>query len=209
MNSNTLIILLLAAFWGGTIIFVSWDTQRRRLTEPYRSLWLLLALIPLLGFTAYLVARSFLPVSGEIAAGTSQPRQRVTFLKREAGLKRLTTIPAAEYLRAAQPKPVPRNSQAVYTLAVTEGPHSGEKFSLDHWPICIGRGLGCDIRLDHDLGISRQHVELYQQAGKVRLRDLASTHGTSVNGYTVKDKSLTPGDQIHLGHSVLIFKRAR
>lgn len=208
MNSNTLIILLLAVFWGGTIIFVSWDTRRRKLVEPYRSLWLLLALIPLVGFTAYLVARSFLP-TGEGTAGTPQPRQRVTFLKREAGPKRLATIPAAEYLRAAQPKPMSKDIQTGYTLAVTEGPHSGEKFSLDHWPICIGRGPGCDIRLDDDLGISRQHAELYQQAGKVRLRDLASTHGTSVNGYAVKDKGLTSGDQIRLGHSVLIFKRER
>lgn len=208
MNSNTLIILLLAAFWGGTIIFVSWDTHRRRLAEPYRSLWLLLALIPLLGFTAYLVARSFLPAEQRTAAGTP-PRQRVTFLKGEPSPKRLATIPAAEYLRAAQPKPAPKGGQVAYTLVVTEGPHSDEKFGIDHWPICIGRSPGCDIRLDNDLGISRQHAELYQQGGQVRLRDLASTHGVSINGYDVKDKGLTPGDRIRLGHSVLIFTRER
>ncbi len=59
------------------------------------------------------------------------------------------------------------------------------------------------IGLDDDLGVSRQHAEIYDQAGVLRIRDLKSTHGTQVNGFSIDDKSLDPGDQIRIGASTL------
>ena len=47
---------------------------------------------------------------------------------------------------------------------------------------------------------------LARQAGKLRLRDLDSTHGTKVNDYSIDDKGLTPGDKISVGYSLLIVK---
>ena len=64
-------------------------------------------------------------------------------------------------------------------------------------------------RLDNDRGVSRQHAELYQQAGRLRLRDLDSTHGTHINGDDIDDKALLPSDKIQVGYSLLIVKTER
>ena len=56
--------------------------------------------------------------------------------------------------------------------------------------------------------LTRRHAELYQQAGVLRLRDLRSAHGTLVNGFTISDKGLMPGDKIQVGHSLLVVRAA-
>ena len=94
------------------------------------------------------------------------------------------------------------------TLAALEGPHAGQHFELRDLPARIGRGAEVAIRLDADLGVSRRHAELYWQAGVLRLRDTNSAHGTTVNGYTITDKGLAPGDRIRVGHSLLQLQRA-
>jgi hypothetical protein len=204
-----MVVLLLVLFWGTSIMFVAWDTKRRGVAGSQRSIWLLLASVPLLGLAAYLITRACLPPEVGAASGAGGRSQaRVTFLKRDAP-KRLPTIPAAEYLRAGQVQPAAEAGKAAYVLAVTDGPHAGEKFIIDRFPVLIGRGSDCQIRLDNDLGVSRRHAELYQQAGKVRLRDLESTHGTAVNGYKIKDKELVSADKIRLGYSLLTFKMER
>ncbi|MBE7552441.1 MAG: FHA domain-containing protein [Anaerolineales bacterium] len=218
MNTTMMAVLLIVLFWGASIIFVAWDTKRRGVAGSQRSIWLLLAAVPLLGLAAYLIARAFLPAEVGAAPGAGGRSQaRVTFLKRDAP-KRLPTIPAADYLRAAQPAAARRGDQAqpaagagrmTYILRVTDGPHAGEKFVIDRFPALIGRGSDCQIRLDNDLGVSRRHAELYQQAGKVRLRDLGSTHGTTVNGSKINDKELASADKIRLGYSLLSFKVER
>jgi pSer/pThr/pTyr-binding forkhead associated (FHA) protein len=96
----------------------------------------------------------------------------------------------------------------VLTLAVLEGPHAGERFELRDLPARIGRGPDVALRLDADLGVSRRHAEFYLQAGVLRLRDTNSAHGTTVNGYTITDKGLAPGDRIRVGHSLLQLQRA-
>ncbi|MCL4302576.1 MAG: FHA domain-containing protein [Anaerolineae bacterium] len=213
-----MVVLLVVLFWGASIIFVAWDTKRRGVAGSRRSVWLLLTAVPLLGLAAYLIARAFLPPEVRAAPGAGGRSQaRVTFLKRDAP-KRLPTIPAAEYLRAAQPaaarqanqvQPAAEACRTAYVLAVTDGPHAGEKFVIDRFPAFIGRGSDCQIRLDNDLGVSRRHAELYQQGGKVRLRDLESTHGTTINGSKINDKELASADKIRLGYSLLSFKIER
>jgi pSer/pThr/pTyr-binding forkhead associated (FHA) protein len=96
-----------------------------------------------------------------------------------------------------------------YLLATVEGPHTGQNFVVDHLPACIGRGSDCAISLDNDLGVSRRHAELYQHGGKLRIRDLNSSHGTKVNNYNISDKGLLPGDRIRVGYSLLIVKMER
>jgi hypothetical protein len=103
----------------------------------------------------------------------------------------------------------PANTPApTVTLAALEGPHAGQHFELRDLPARIGRGADVAIRLDADLGVSRRHAELYVQAGVLRLRDTNSAHGTTVNGYTITDKGLAPGDRIRVGHSLLQLQRA-
>jgi hypothetical protein len=217
VNTTIPVILLLLAFWAGGILFVAWDTGRRNMPGYQRSLWRVLVVIPLLGLAAYLIARAFLPAEAGVTAAAPRGLQgRVTILKPDAP-KRLPTIPAAEYLRAAQPayQPAARRAdraaapqETIYMVAA-EGPHAGEKFVISRFPALIGRGAGCAICLEDDQGVSRRHAELYQRASKVHLRDLGSTHGTTVNGVEVNDEGLVSGDEIRLGYSRLVFKTER
>lgn len=211
------IILLIMAVWGATIAYVARDTTRRNLTGCQQFMWVTLAIVPMIGFAAYLIARPFvIPGPDNPAEAGERPKKRITFLKPSPSdaPKRLPTIPAAAYLRVAQQARQgwtagESEENPTYVLAVTEGPHAGQDFVLDHLPVYIGRGYGCTIRLDNDRGVSRQHAELYQQAGLLRLRDLDSRHGTNVNGYNIDDKGLTPGDEIRVGYSLLIVTAER
>jgi hypothetical protein len=207
-------VLVILAIWSGGIAFIAWDTTRRNLAGCRQLLWLGAALVPVLGLAVYLIARPFLPKPDDLAEGTGKPKKRVTFLKAPlpGGPKRMPTIPAIEYLRGATRREGRGGSDGRvsahlrYMLSIVEGPHTGQTFIIYNLPACIGRGPGCAIRLDNDRGVSRRHAELYQQADVLRLRDLDSTHGTNVNGFTIDDKGLTPGDKIRVGYSLLIVK---
>jgi hypothetical protein len=90
-------------------------------------------------------------------------------------------------------------------LVVIEGQDKGSKFVLHQLPAVIGRGPEVLISLDKDRGVSRQHAEIYDYAGVVRIRDLKSTHGTQVNGFGIGDKALDSGDKIQIGKTVLMI----
>ena len=98
-----------------------------------------------------------------------------------------------------------RVAAPTYTFAVIEGPNAGDEFVLTRLPAKLGRGIDAAIRLD-DRNASRQHAEIYEHGGILRIRDLKSTHGTYVNGFSIDDKSLDPGDKIRIGFSVLHFR---
>jgi len=108
----------------------------------------------------------------------------------------------------AQPQVNAPPTAPLVTLSAVEGPHAGQRFELRELPARLGRGPEAAIRLDGDLGVSRRHAELYLQAGVLRLRDTNSAHGTTVNGYTITDKGLAPGDRIRVGHSLLQLQAA-
>src|SRR6516164_7718938 len=53
---------------------------------------------------------------------------------------------------------------------------------------------------------SREHAEVAFADGHWHLRDLNSLNGTRINGVPVEgDHRLVPNDEIHLGHTTLIF----
>jgi len=182
---------LLVVLWVVSVAIVYWDLRRRLLTRSQTRLWLaLVGLLPGIGLAIYLFARLLgwlfpLSSSGQPQATA---KRRVTQLQRApaAGAARTGTILAADLVKetiaerpAARPKPV--------TLAVVAGPHAGQEFLLDALPARLGRGAEAGLRLDRDLGISRQHAELYRQDGILRIRDLGSSHGLSVNGVAIHD----------------------
>ena len=79
---------------------------------------------------------------------------------------------------------------------------------VETFPACLGRGSEAALRLDQDLEVSRQHAEIYQQAGALRLRDLHSPRGTQLNGAAIDDQPLALGDKIEIGQSALIVEGA-
>lgn len=68
---------------------------------------------------------------------------------------------------------------------------------ITHEMTLIGRGEGCDLRLDHK-SVSKLHCVLVKTDGLILLRDLGSTNGTRVNGQRVRRAALLPDDQLSI-----------
>jgi pSer/pThr/pTyr-binding forkhead associated (FHA) protein len=68
----------------------------------------------------------------------------------------------------------------------------------------IGRLDSNDVVLD-DYKVSREHAVLKYSEGKFTLIDLASTHGTFVNGEGIDRQNILPGSVIHIiNHELLL-----
>lgn len=208
------VALLCILLWGFSIAFVFWDVNRRQMPAREQVAWLALTIIiPFVGFVAYLFTRllnSFLSPRPQTEHASSK---RFTAIKRPEGLdERLPTLAAMELnretrleLSSAEQKSRPP-AYSSYSLAVVEGPDTGREYVIERLPLRIGRGPQADIVLDEDLGVSRKQAEIYARGDVLRIRDLQSTHGTLVNGFSIDDKSLDPGDQIKVGQTTLLFR---
>jgi len=93
---------------------------------------------------------------------------------------------------------------AQLTFQVVEGLESGRIYRDVSTPLTIGREEDNDVQLN-DERVSRFHVKVQEDAGRVVLTDLDSTNGTRVNGHPVRLRVLQPGDLIMLGRSVLLL----
>ena len=72
--------------------------------------------------------------------------------------------------------------------------------------ITMGRDSDCDLVLaDHD--ISRRHATIESIGGEHIVHDLGSTNGTVVNNKRVEQATLSSGDTIRVGKTILKFLR--
>src|SRR4029079_17071947 len=90
------------------------------------------------------------------------------------------------------------------TLRVLDGADRGRVYEKLPTPITIGREEGNGVQLN-DERISRFHMKIQEDQGKLVLTDLESTNGTRVNGEDVQLRILRYGDVISVGRSVLLF----
>jgi pSer/pThr/pTyr-binding forkhead associated (FHA) protein len=72
--------------------------------------------------------------------------------------------------------------------------------------VTLGRSSSCELRL-HDVDTSRRHAVIVCATAGCRIRDLASTNGTFVNGERIDERDLEPGDRIQVGANTLTFCR--
>src|SRR5579872_7139599 len=93
-------------------------------------------------------------------------------------------------------------------LIVTRGVDEGKQFELADGAHSVGRGASNRIGLD-DTEVSRRHAEIRRTPDGYRLLDLSSANGTFVNGQSVRDVLLQPGDQIQIGQSLLVYSANR
>jgi hypothetical protein len=205
-------LCLLLLLWGLSIAVAYRDLERHRRPRGETLAWLaLVALLPGLGLAAYLLSRLFdrsFPLPATDALGRAG-RRRVTQLRPEpAGPERSGTVAAAALIEPTLADRRQIETAGIALLAVA-GPHTGQEFSLETLPARLGRGGDVDLRLDRDLGVSRQHAEIYRADGALHLRDLSSTHGTAVNGVAVSDRVLQAGDRIEVGYSTLLVTAPR
>jgi two-component system response regulator HydG len=98
------------------------------------------------------------------------------------------------------PSPVPEP----FVLTVVKGPDQGQSFALDGSQpsrLLLGQGPACDIRLT-DRTVSRRHVALDVEGGRVRVSDLGSKNGTRVNGVKIIEAWAQGGETIQAGSTV-------
>ena len=93
---------------------------------------------------------------------------------------------------------------ALITLRVLDGADRGRVFEDMATPLTIGREEGNPVQLN-DERISRFHLKIQEDDGKIVLTDLQSTNGTKVNGENLQLWILRPGDLVSLGRTVLVF----
>ena len=85
-------------------------------------------------------------------------------------------------------------------LHVIGGKHSGQVIPLNRPKFLIGRESDCQLRPNSEL-VSRHHCVFAIDEFSVRLRDLGSTNGTTVNGERlVKETTLSRGDRVVVGN---------
>ncbi len=89
------------------------------------------------------------------------------------------------------------------TLRVISGSDRGKVFSELSTPITIGREEGNAVQLN-DERISRYHVKIQEDDGRLVVTDLDSTNGTRINGHVCNLKILRYGDTISVGRTVLL-----
>lgn len=88
------------------------------------------------------------------------------------------------------------------TLCLLTGPSAGLRHPLSA-ETTLGRSPSCDIPLD-DEKVSRRHVQLVLEAGRVLLRDLGSRNGTWVDGVRIeREMELRPGTTFQLGETTI------
>jgi len=95
----------------------------------------------------------------------------------------------------------------VLTLLILQGPDKGRRFELPDAPALIGRESR-QLPLG-DNTVSRRHAELLpipDEGGGWLIRDMGSANGTYLNGIRVdRDHVLKLGDQVRVGHTVMVF----
>jgi len=89
------------------------------------------------------------------------------------------------------------------TLRVISGADRGKVFGELVTPITIGREEGNVVQLN-DERISRYHVKIQEDDGRLVVTDLDSTNGTRINGHVCNLKILRYGDTISVGRSVVL-----
>ena len=84
-------------------------------------------------------------------------------------------------------------------LVVVGGDAKKTEVSLD-LPVVIGRGKEAGLTVPHAL-VSRKHTEIYEQDGRLFVRDLGSLNGTYLNSTRIEcDQPLDPNQLLTLGN---------
>jgi hypothetical protein len=89
------------------------------------------------------------------------------------------------------------------TLKFISGRYMGGDFPLTEGkPVVVGRTGEPDMLLSDDL-VSRRHARFLLQGSQLVVEDLGSTNGVFVNGKRVGQASLSLGDRVLIGSSIL------
>jgi pSer/pThr/pTyr-binding forkhead associated (FHA) protein len=94
---------------------------------------------------------------------------------------------------------------SIYRLKGTSGALINQVFALSR-TLVVGRADDCEIRIDHG-SVAAHHAEIMlSEDGGVRIRELNTGNGISVNGEAVNDANLSAGDEIQIGNCRLLLQ---
>lgn len=114
-----------------------------------------------------------------------------------------TTTQTTTLVQSSDETAIPGHS----CLVVLRGPELGRRIELGGSTLSIGRGTDCDLPLRVS-SVSRHHCRIEIRGGRTFLRDLGSTNGTRLNGFSVppnEDFVMEGGDLLQVGDCVLKF----
>ena len=83
-------------------------------------------------------------------------------------------------------------------LTILSGLAKGAVYDLSGRQVLVGRADESDIVLE-DTDVSRRHVVLVLEGTEYRVRDLGAINGIRINGKTVTEGKLAPGDSLDIG----------
>ena len=90
------------------------------------------------------------------------------------------------------------------SFVVKRGHKAGTRYAIDGAVTTIGRHPESDIFLD-DVTVSRRHVEIVNDEGSYRAKDVGSLNGTYINKQLIEDAELVDGDELQIGRFKLLF----
>src|SRR5688572_8505563 len=91
------------------------------------------------------------------------------------------------------------------TIRVKTGPNKGKLYDIQDSPLTVGREDNQVIQI-LDQGVSRGHAEVFRLGEMCFVRDLNSTNGTYVTDVKILEESLTAGDEMLTGTTLLTFE---
>ncbi|HEX4628583.1 MAG TPA: sigma-54-dependent Fis family transcriptional regulator, partial [Gemmatimonadales bacterium] len=100
-------------------------------------------------------------------------------------------------------------AEATFELVVIEGADAGQSVTLDGSQparVLVGQGPACGFRL-RDPSVSRRHLAVDVAEKLLRVTDLGSKNGTTVEGVRVIDAYLRGGERVRIGGTTLQVHR--
>ena len=98
---------------------------------------------------------------------------------------------------------------AQFELVLKKDGQSISTYHIGAQGLILGRASECDVVLPDSL-VSRQHAKIWVEGGQLKVEDLGSRNGISVNGERVNRLRVEEGDQLTVGsHTFQIAKASR
>jgi hypothetical protein len=102
---------------------------------------------------------------------------------------------------------VPRPTLPRVVVQVTDPDGATRRVLVEGAGLTVGRATDNDL-IARDSRVSRHHGRISGRRGTLVYADLGSTNGTRVNGVSVSEVVLGPGDRLELGDTTLVIEVA-